>query len=326
VLTRARALELLVLAISDRCDQKCAHCQIWMGAGGGASLSLEERLRVVDDALASGTSAFLLTGGEPLLSSDLWPIAERIGAAGGKLMLATNGMLLERYAERIAGLFDEVYVSLDGASASTHDGLRGVAAFERLRSGIAALRASPQSVQVVARSTLHAGNLREFPAIVEAARMMGAHHVSFLPIDASSSAFGGEVETRQSLVPDADQLQAFEATLGILEASRAAGDGFVVESVPKLRRLARHLRASASLGSFERPECDAPVWSSVVESDGMVRPCFFHAPVGDARTGLLALRASKAYREALAYINGPNPTCDRCVCPKRSIPGWIRRG
>jgi Fe-coproporphyrin III synthase len=322
---RARALELLVLAISDRCDQKCAHCQIWMGGSGGASLSLEERLKVVDDALASGTRAFLLTGGEPLLSPDLWPIAERIATAGGKRMLATNGMLLERYAERVAGLFDEVYVSLDGASASTHDGLRGVAAFERLRSGIAGLRAAAQPVQVVARCTLHAGNLLEFPAIVEAARSLGAHHVSFLPIDVSSAAFGGDAEARRRLIPEPDQLRAFESALDVIEASRAMSDGFVLEPMSKLRRLGRHLRASAGLAPFERPECDAPLWSSVVESDGTVRPCFFHAPVGDARTGLLALRASPAYHEALAFIEGPNPTCDRCVCPKRSTPGWLRR-
>jgi MoaA/NifB/PqqE/SkfB family radical SAM enzyme len=322
---RAKRLELLVLAISDRCDQKCAHCQIWMGGSGGASLSLEERLRVVDDALASGTRAFLLTGGEPLLSADLWPIAERIEVAGGTLMLATNGMLLERYAEKVAGHFDEVYVSLDGASASTHDGLRGVAAFDRLRSGIAALRTASEPVQVVARCTLHAGNLHEFPAIVEAARTLGAHHVSFLPIDASSTAFGGDADARRRLAPDAAQLQAFESALDVIEASRASSDGFVLEPVPKLRRLARHLKASAGLTAFERPECDAPVWSSVVESDGTVRPCFFHAPVGDARTGLLAVRASQAYRESLAFIDGPNPTCDRCVCPKRSTPGWLRR-
>lgn len=322
---RARHLELLVMAISDRCDQRCAHCQIWMGAGGRASLTLEERLEVVDDALSSGTSAFLLTGGEPLLSPDIWPIAERVHLAGAKLMLATNGMLLEQYADRVAAFFDEVYVSLDGASASTHDGLRGVAAFERLRSGIAALRAFPRPVQVVARCTLHAGNLREFPAIVEAARGLRAHHVSFLPIDASSIAFGGDAKARQRLAPDDGQLSAFESALDLIEGSRAMSDDFVLEPVPKLRRLARHLGASAGLGDFERPECDAPAWSSVVESDGTVRPCFFHAPAGHTRSGLLALRGSPAYREALGVIDGPNQTCDRCVCPKRSTPGWLGR-
>jgi MoaA/NifB/PqqE/SkfB family radical SAM enzyme len=321
----AARLELLVLAISDRCDQKCAHCQIWMGAPGKASLSLEERLRVVEDALANGASVFLITGGEPLLSPHLRPLAERIRAAGAKALLATNGMLLERNAETVSALFAEVYVSLDGASASTHDGLRGVPAFERLRSGVAALRGIAPGVHLVARSTLHAGNLHEFPTIVEAARRLGVHHVSFLPIDASSSAFGGDAALRQRLVPDAAQLRGFETALDAFEASGGAGDGFVLEPVPKLRRLARHLRASAGLLAFERPECDAPLWSSVVESDGALRPCFFHEPVGDARAGLAALRSSPEYRAALAMIRGPNPVCERCVCPKRSTPGWARR-
>jgi hypothetical protein len=63
----------------------------------------------------------------------------------------------------------------------------------------------------------------------------------------------------------------------------------------------------------------------VVESDGSVRPCFFHASVGDAREGLLALRASDRYKDALAAIGRPNETCARCVCPKKRERGWLRR-
>jgi MoaA/NifB/PqqE/SkfB family radical SAM enzyme len=314
-------LELLVLAISDRCDQRCAHCQIWMG-NGGVTLDLEERLRIVDDALDAGARAFLLTGGEPLLSPHLLPLATRIRAAGAKLMLATNGMLLERHAADVAALFDEVYVSLDGASATTHDGLRGVPAFDRLRAGIAALRSASRTILVVARSTLHAGNLDEFGAIVEAARDLGVHHVSFLPIDASSSAFGGDPAVRRALVPEALAIQRFEEALAALEGS-GPRDGFVLEPPSKLRRLARHLGASAGLRPFERPECDAPWWSSVVEADGSLRPCFFHETVGDARSGLAVLRSSWEYREALARIRKPNAVCERCVCPKRRTPGWM---
>jgi len=98
---RARRLRLLVLAVADRCDQRCRHCQIWQGTDAPA-LTREERLRVVDDALAAGASEALLTGGEPLLSADLWPVAERLRAGGARLMLATNGMLLERYAADVA--------------------------------------------------------------------------------------------------------------------------------------------------------------------------------------------------------------------------------
>lgn len=316
---RATRLRLLVLAVSDHCDQTCAHCDIWRGEGRAASLSREERLAIVEDALAGGVEEALLTGGEPLLSADLWPLAERLRAGGVRLSLATNGMLLDRYAGRVAGLFHEVYVSLDGASAATHDGLRGVPAFDRLAAGLRALRAAPSgpSVLCTARVTLHGGNLGEFGAIVAAARGLGVDHVSFLPLDAASLAFGGHPERRLPLLPSAPAVRAFVAEVARLEAAGAFADGFVLESPAKLGRLARHLEASQGRAAFARPPCDAPWWSSVVEADGSVRPCFFHEPVADARAGLRAIRASAGYSTALARIRRPNPTCDRCVCPKR---------
>jgi MoaA/NifB/PqqE/SkfB family radical SAM enzyme len=110
-----------------------------------------------------------------------------------------------------------------------------------------------------------------------------------------------------------------------MESAGVLDAGFVLESAEKLRRIAAHLRAGAGEQGFERPECDAPRWSMVVEADGRVRPCFFHPPVGDARDGLSALRDSALYRETLARIEGPNPTCERCVCPKRRASGFLQK-
>lgn len=313
--TRATRLRLLVLAISERCDQRCVHCQIWMGPQEASSRSLtrDERLAILDEAVRMGVEQVLLTGGEPLLSADLWPIAERLRGAGVEALLATNGLLLEPHAGAICGLFSEVYVSLDGASAATHDRLRGVPSLDRVTAGVRALRQRSPRPLLVARCTLHAGNLGEVEAIVDAARGIGFDHVSFLPIDAASEAFGGRAQARQALLPDA---QAIDAFLGAI-ARLAKDDGFILESFEKLRRLATHLRASAGAARFEAPECDAPWWSSVVEADGRLRPCFFHAPLGDARHGLSASRRSEAYQGALALVRSANPTCERCVCPKR---------
>jgi MoaA/NifB/PqqE/SkfB family radical SAM enzyme len=322
---RPWGLRLLVLAVSDRCDQKCAHCQIWIGDGSETRrLTLAERLATVEDALAAGAREALLTGGEPLLSPDLWPIAARLRAAGARVMLATNGMLLAHHAAVVAEAFDELYVSLDGASASTHDGLRGVPAFERLRLGLRALRARPRRPRLVARSTLHARNAHEIEGIVAAARELGFDQVSFLPLDASSDAFGGDPAARAALVPSERRIEALEAGIRGLDAAGLLGR-FVAEDATRLRRVARHLRAGAGLQAFERPACDAPWWSSVVDADGRVRPCFFHEPVGDAREGVAALRASATYRAALARIRAPNPTCERCVCPKLRGPEWLGR-
>jgi MoaA/NifB/PqqE/SkfB family radical SAM enzyme len=311
-------LRLLMLAVSDRCDQRCAHCSIWAtGRARGRSLDRAARLAVVEEAIAEGVDGALLTGGEPLLAADLWPVAERLRAAGVRLMLATNGMLLEPHASAVGRLFDEVYVSLDGGSPVTHDGIRGVSSWARLGAGVAALRAAAPRVRRVARCTLHAANLHELAGVIAQARSMGFDAVSFLPLDASSNAFGGDVAARRALVPSVAAVRALEADIDRLEAAGAFDDGFVLEDAAKLRRLARHLAASAGAAEFERPPCDAPWWSMVVEADGAVRPCFFQPAVGAAADGLRAVRSSAAYRAALGEISGANPTCARCVCPKR---------
>jgi MoaA/NifB/PqqE/SkfB family radical SAM enzyme len=322
---RAGRLRLLVLAVADHCDQRCVHCDIWRGNGERPSLTLAERLSVVAEALGAGLGEALLTGGEPLLSPDVWPIAEQLRQGGARLMLATNGMQIERFAHDLTRLFDEIYVSLDGGEPTTHDGLRGVAAFGRLRSGVAALRQCSPRPMLVARSVLHAGNVGEVEGTVAAAAALGFDHVSFLALDASSSAFGGRPDARRDLVPTREQIEGFRQAIARLEGAGKLQDGFVLESGRKLRQIAEHLRASAGERAFVRPECDAPWWSSVVEADGRVRPCFFHEAVGDARQGLLGIRASSKYASALGHIRGANETCQRCVCPKRRASGFLQR-
>ena len=315
-------LRLLVLALGDRCDQHCAHCGIWANAPA-AGLRPGERMKLLDEALALGIRAALLTGGEPLLAPDLEAVAGRLWQGGAEVLLATNGRLLAERAEAVARWGSAVYVSLDGASAATHDGVRGVPTFARMAEGVARLRERAPHVGRVARCTLHRENIGEFSGIVAAARELGFQHVSFLPLDASSAAFGGHPAARKRLVPTEEQLVDFEAALVRLEVARARGeDRFVLESPARLRRLAAHLRASAGAASFTRPPCDAPWWSVVVEHDGTARPCFFHEPVGDARAGLAALRASAGYGDALAAIGRENATCARCVCPNHSGPRW----
>jgi MoaA/NifB/PqqE/SkfB family radical SAM enzyme len=191
---------------------------------------------------------------------------------------------------------------------------------------MAALARLAPRLPVIARCTLHGRNLHEFPAVIDQARRMGFRHVSFLALDVSSDAFGGgDLAPRRALVPAAPQVDAFERAIVELEAAGGLADGFVLETAAKLRALARHLRASGGEGTHLRPPCDAPWWSSVVETDGSLRPCFFHGRVGNVRGGLVALRRSAAYRSALDGIAADNATCDRCVCPKERPRGlWER--
>jgi MoaA/NifB/PqqE/SkfB family radical SAM enzyme len=103
-------------------------------------------------------------------------------------------------------------------------------------------------------------------------------------------------------------------------ASHAADfeTGFIAESPAKLRRLPRYYAAHLGLGDFPSIACNAPWVSAVIEADGAVRPCYFHAPVGNIREKPLRaiLRGEMpAFRANLDVSE--NVICKKCVCTLR---------
>jgi Fe-coproporphyrin III synthase len=56
--------------------------------------------------------------------------------------------------------------------------------------------------------------------------------------------------------------------------------------------------------------------STVIEADGTVRPCFFHAPVGNIRNDSLEkiLNSKQSIRFRKELDMDSNSTCVKCVC------------
>jgi radical SAM protein with 4Fe4S-binding SPASM domain len=70
------------------------------------------------------------------------------------------------------------------------------------------------------------------------------------------------------------------------------------------------------LQKSESPVCNAPWVSAVVETDGTVRPCFFHRPIGNlgdqSLEDIINSKSALDFRKELDIPN--NPICNRCVC------------
>ena len=114
--------------ITNKCNLRCAHCYISARPEltSEAELSLDEAKAFVDDLAAIPVPLLLFTGGEPLVRKDFFELAEHTTAKGLKTALSTNGTLITKeVAARIkdAGI-EYAGVSLDGAKAETHDGIR----------------------------------------------------------------------------------------------------------------------------------------------------------------------------------------------------------
>jgi MoaA/NifB/PqqE/SkfB family radical SAM enzyme len=181
--------------------------------------------------------------------------------------------------------------------------------------GVRALHRIQADFPVAARCTVQKQNCAHLAATVQAAREMGLRSISFLAADLTSAAFnrsGGWPPERQAEVAlDAGEIAALEREIDALNE-----DGFILESPEKLRRIAHHFRAHLGLEEPVAPRCNAPWVSAVVESDGTVRPCFFHEPIGSlAQTSLLQVvngPRAVAFRQSLDVSE--NPICRRCVC------------
>jgi AdoMet-dependent heme synthase len=134
----------LQVHITSHCNAACTHCYM-IGEPQKMSLSLfRKALRQFDDLVASlhpRRHWLQITGGEPLMHSDIWNLLS-IAAQSFSVKLLSNGMLITpEIARQLQQLDVSVQISFDGLPP-THDQWRGAGAFERAWQGLMNLRAA----------------------------------------------------------------------------------------------------------------------------------------------------------------------------------------
>jgi MoaA/NifB/PqqE/SkfB family radical SAM enzyme len=291
-------------------------CDIWK-TDRVDEISVAELKRHVEDIRRLRTRWVVFSGGEPLMHSDLFRLAALLRREGVRTTLLSTGLLLERNASAIIENLDDVIVSLDGPP-EIHNHIRRVPrAYELLAAGIAALKRLSPQFPIVARTTVQRLNHAHLVKTVCTAKAVGLESISFLAADVISSAFNRPLAwpaQRQSEVALApEEIPVLESQM---EALVRAEDPFILESPEKLRRIVKHFKAHLGLEMPSAPRCNAPWVSAVIESDGTLRPCFFHPPFGNVREQSLAdALNSQPARSFRAHLNvASDPICQRCVC------------
>jgi heme b synthase len=159
------------------CNLRCIHCRRIDVSDKlvPEDLTTAESKQLIDQIMAFSNPILILSGGEPLIRPDIFEIAEYAVAKGLRVALATNGTLIDGpMAQRIveAGI-RRVAVSLDGATAETHDTFRALpGSFAQALEGIRHLRARGMSVQI--NTTVARHNIDELPQILDLALSLGA--------------------------------------------------------------------------------------------------------------------------------------------------------
>lgn len=269
------------------CNLRCAHCRRLdvLDRPDRDELTTDEARAFVRDLAGMGAGVLVFSGGEPLLRGDLFSLIGEAVAGGISPAVATNGTGVDAaIAARLAAAgVRRVSVSLDGASAETHEALRGPGTFAAALEGLRRLKAAGLSTQV--NATVTRKNLHEIDLLHALAREIGAEalHVFLLvPVGCGAE------------IPDDVRLTAAE-TEGVLErlADLLAGGGLFVKATcaPHFHRivLGRGIRPPDSgrhggLSTFTKG-CLAGTGIAFVSHRGEIFPCgYLPVSAGSIRT------------------------------------------
>jgi radical SAM protein with 4Fe4S-binding SPASM domain len=256
--------------VTYRCDVGCFMCdwgRPWFREGrGGDEMDTALAERVIDQIAGLGAAGLNFTGGEPTLCPDLFRLTSRAAASGLFVNVNTNAHLLAepgRAGALLAGGVDALNISLDGASAGTHDRLRGApGSFEKVRKATELLLAGRRGGRPAVTYMFCVGpeNHSEIPAFVEMSRDRGVDSVSFIPLL-------GIYRDHSPIDPAA--IEAMAQTVDRLRwAKRERLESFIDNSDGYLSLFARSWRGEPS-----PLKCYAPWLHMALDCYGNVYPC-----------------------------------------------------
>jgi heme b synthase len=177
-------LRLVAWEVTRRCNLNCVHCRAASEKGPyPGELGTEKALAVLDEIRRVGQPIVILTGGEPLLREDVFDLASSGSELGLRMVMATNGTLLnsDNIRKIQAAGIKRLSISIDGADAEQHDRFRKVpGAFDGALAGIRLLRDAGVEFQINTTVTRH--NSQNLEAIMHLAERLGAvaHHIFLL--------------------------------------------------------------------------------------------------------------------------------------------------
>ncbi len=161
---------IAIWEVTQACDLACVHCRASAQPDRNPlELSTEEGKKLIDEISSLKIPVFVLTGGDPLKRPDLFELIEYARRVGVRVSLTPSAtpLLTRDVVRRLkeAGLA-RLAVSMDGASAGTHDAFRGMSgSFARTLDAIRWANEAGLPVQI--NTTFSRRNIGEIDEIVQ---------------------------------------------------------------------------------------------------------------------------------------------------------------
>lgn len=256
-------LDTVVWEITLKCQINCLHCGSKADMNKRPDeLTTQEALNLIEQLADLGCRRVVISGGEPFLRKDWAVLGQRVKALGMRLGYITNGFSIND------DMLDVLYhlkphsmsFSLDGATAETHDYIRGRnGVYDHLVRVVERLVENGQFVSIV--TSVHKKNLPELPDILKLLLKLGV------------GAWQLQTATPMGRMPK---------DLAIDEHEYYSLAQFIVENRQKYKNLIRIMEGDC-IGYYSKlsPYMEMPNWQGCqaglrvmgIESDGSIKGC-----------------------------------------------------
>ncbi|MEW5921956.1 MAG: GTP 3',8-cyclase MoaA [Bacillota bacterium] len=298
-----RAINYLRLSVTDKCNLNCFYCRSDPNRctvePSEEELTVDHYRQISEVAVALGITRIRLTGGEPLLRTDIVDIVKSIaGTTGiGDVSLTTNGMLLEKMAEELAAArLKRVNISLDSLDEAN---FRQITKGGRLKSTLKGIERSlqaglvPVKLNVVLLKGINDHEIEKFIRLT-LDRDLHVRFIEYMPTTGQQGKWSQYfldlarvMEIGASVAP----LQAVEGEHGGGPARYYTLQG-AVGKIGLISPLSRHFCACCN--------------RLRVTADGKLKPCLFSEDEVDLRPALGdGEKLQEKFREAMALRTDP---------------------
>jgi SynChlorMet cassette radical SAM/SPASM protein ScmF len=188
-------LTSLYLYLTEQCNLSCTHC--WISPGFSLEqqrgISLDAIKKTILEAKTLGLQTVKLTGGEPLLYGKLKELVKFLASENLTIYIETNGTLFDQAlpASFQSANVAQISISLDAATETVHDDIRGVrGCFQRTMDGLNLLADCGLNFQII--MTLQRKNSGEIPSLIQLCEKLGASSLKInhlLPCGRAKKAF-----------------------------------------------------------------------------------------------------------------------------------------
>ena len=170
---------VVVWNMTQKCNLRCIHCYAQATAHNQKEIGTEAAKDIIRDLADFGSPVLLLSGGEPLMRSDLSELASFAVNQGMRAVISTNGTMITREKARELRSIGLSYVgiSIDG-TREVHDRFRQVdGAFDGAMQGLE--NCQQEGLKVGLRMTVSRNNAGEVPAVFDLLREREIPRVCF---------------------------------------------------------------------------------------------------------------------------------------------------